>query len=56
MELRLWIAGFRALHDRARKGELANEERRQYLALLQLRGSRPLGLWSGKSARQPLGQ
>jgi hypothetical protein len=33
MELRLWIAGFRALHDRARKGELANEERRQYLGL-----------------------
>jgi hypothetical protein len=32
MELRLWIAGFRALHDRARKGDLSSEERRQYLA------------------------
>ena len=29
---------------------------RQHLALLQLRWSRPLGPWSGESARQPLGQ
>ena len=28
----------------------------QHLALLQLRWSRPLGPWSGESARQPLGQ
>ena len=33
MELRLWIANFKALHQRARKGELSGEERKQYLSL-----------------------
>jgi PilZ domain len=33
MELRLWIAGFKALHERARKGSLSGEERKQYLDL-----------------------
>ena len=32
MELRYWVATFKALHDRARKGELSSAERAQYLA------------------------
>lgn len=57
MSINLWVEQFRALHLRARKGGISEEERREYLAAREqfaraMTAAQGMSLQAGQSARR----